>query len=142
VDCSSLCRLGLLILPRLCIIYHVCITLFFLSHTCLLGQPNYRLHTIHAIPSLKVLDYNKVTAKERAQASQLTADNTTGTAQTTESDTANAPVELTDDQREQIKQLLAQASSVQEIQEIEASLRKGMLPAMLLNKQAPSAPQT
>ncbi|GKY92647.1 hypothetical protein MPSEU_000234800 [Mayamaea pseudoterrestris] len=112
-------------------------------------RQHYRLYTIHRIPTLKVLDFTKVRASERDRAERL-ASSAAGAAlegdvqqeakQTSTKtfdpgealDDAKAVIiSYTSEQKDQIRELLANASSAKELEEIEAAVRKGVLPEAL-----------
>lgn len=109
------------------------------------GRQHYRLYTIHRIPTLKVLDFTKVKQTERDRAERL-ATSAAGAAlqgdiqqeaaktfMPGESlDEAKAVmISYTAEQKEAIRQLLANASSAKELEEIEAAVRRGVLPEAL-----------
>lgn len=117
----------------------------------------YRLYTIHKLPTLKVLDYSRVKAEERDRAERLAA-SAAGAALAADiqvearqqrvktfvpgesgDEGRSFVVSLTDEQREQMRELLASASSAKEVEEIEASIRRGVLPATLKRKRDEAA---
>lgn len=128
-----------------------CPNLEFLS---LFGNPvtkrqHYRLYAIHRIPSLKTLDFTKVTKSERDKAERL-ANSAAGAAlesdvqQEAKSTTTKTFVpgegesaeesfvtNFTPEQKETIRQMVANAKSPAEIDEIERSVRRGIFPAHL-----------
>jgi hypothetical protein len=116
-----------------------------------LGRQHYRLYTIGHIPSLKVLDLSRITPAERDKSRRL-AQSAAGAA--LESDVQQeaqrtfTPGEgqsaaesfqtlFTADQKEQLRQMVANAKSPQEIEQIEASVQKGIFPSHLLPKRMP-----
>ncbi|CAB9501185.1 U2 small nuclear ribonucleoprotein A [Seminavis robusta] len=130
-----------------------CPKLQFLS---LVGNPvtkrqHYRLYIIHRIPSLKTLDYVKITTSERDRAKRL-ANSAAGAA--LESDVQKEALStktfvpgegesaqetfvtnFTPEQKEQIRQLVANAKSPAEIDEIERSVQRGVFPQHLLDRK-------
>ncbi len=116
------------------------------SHS-ITGRQHYRLYTIQNIPSLKVLDHQKITQTERDRAKRL-AGSAAGAALEsdiqderqktfTPGEGASAEesfvVNFTAEEKEQIRQMVANASSPEEIEEIERSVQRGVLPKNLLN---------
>jgi U2 small nuclear ribonucleoprotein A' len=117
----------------------------------LAGRQYYRLYTIHHIPTLRSLDFSKVTRTERATARRL-AESAAGAAledditknrldnndafevAAGENDAALANA-FTLEQKEQIRELLANATSIQQVEEIENSVKRGLLPAQLQQDQ-------
>ena len=117
----------------------------------LLGRQHYRLYTIQSIPSLKVLDHQRITQTERDRAKRL-AGSAAGAAlesdiqdeagrQNTNTFTpgegASAEesfvVNFTAEEKDQIRQMVANAESPEEIEEIERSVQRGILPKQTLN---------
>jgi hypothetical protein len=117
------------------------------------GRQHYRLYTIKNIPSLKILDYVKISKSERDRAERL-ANSAAGAAleadvrdeQQQQSSSATSktfvPGEgldiqkafkaiFTAEEKEQIRDLVANASSPAEIEEIEQSVKRGVLPLQL-----------
>jgi hypothetical protein len=103
----------------------------------------YRLYTIHHFPSLKCLDYVKIKRAERLQAERL-ANSAAGAA--LESDVQQqvktfTPGESQDGttmvtlfsaaEKEAIRNLLANATSVEQVEAIENSVQRGILPEQL-----------
>jgi predicted DNA-binding protein (UPF0251 family) len=113
------------------------------------------LYTIHHIPSLKCLDCTKIKRTERQRATRL-FQSAAGAAlendvqQQISSDVKTfTPGESTDgmtvltlftvEEREAIRLLLANATSVQEVEAIENSVQRGVLPELLRsNTQEPA----
>eukprot|EP00531_Pseudo-nitzschia_arenysensis_P007782 CAMPEP_0116125388 /NCGR_PEP_ID=MMETSP0329-20121206/5785_1 /TAXON_ID=697910 /ORGANISM="Pseudo-nitzschia arenysensis, Strain B593" /LENGTH=246 /DNA_ID=CAMNT_0003619427 /DNA_START=124 /DNA_END=864 /DNA_ORIENTATION=- len=110
-------------------------------------RQHYRLYTIQSIPSLKVLDHQKITQTERDRAKRL-AGSAAGAALEsdiqderqktfTPGEGASAEesfvVNFTAEEKEQIRQMVANASSPEEIEEIERSVQRGVLPKNLVN---------
>lgn len=112
-------------------------------------RQHYRLYAIHRIPSLKTLDFTKVTKSERDKAERL-ANSAAGAAlesdvqQEAKSTTTKTFVpgegesaeesfvtNFTPEQKETIRQMVANAKSPAEIDEIERSVRRGIFPAHL-----------
>ncbi|KAG7360206.1 leucine rich repeat LRR-containing protein [Nitzschia inconspicua] len=107
-------------------------------------RQHYRLYTIKHIPSLKVLDFERITKTERNRAERL-ANSAAGAA--LESDVQEEGkhaktftpgegksaeesfvVNFTPEEKEQIRQMVANAKSPQEIEEIERSVKRGIFP--------------
>ena len=115
-----------------------------LPNNYIIGRQHYRLYTIQSIPSLKVLDHQRITQTERDRARRL-AGSAAGAAlesdiqveagkQKTftpgegESAEESFAVNFTPEEKEQIRQMVANAESPTEIEEIERSVQRGVLP--------------
>ena len=119
-------------------------------NSCTVEKQHYRLYAIHRIPSLKVLDYVRITASERDRAERL-ANSAAGAAlesdvqQEANQSAANAKTfvpgegesaeeafvtNFTPEQKETIRQMVANAKSPAEIDEIERSVRRGIFPTL------------
>lgn len=110
-----------------------------LLHLSLIGNPvvhqdNYRLYVIHKIPSLRSLDFRKVSRQERLASEKLFASkegrdmkkNVAEEAKTfSVEDRTQANGELTEDQKRQIREAIANANSPAEVDRIERQLRAG-----------------
>lgn len=122
----------------------------FLPNNYIIGRQHYRLYTIQSIPSLKVLDHQRITQTERDRARRL-AGSAAGAAlesdiqveagkQKTftpgegESAEESFAVNFTPEEKEQIRQMVANADSPTEIEEIERSVQRGVLPKMKTKK--------
>ena len=124
------------------------------------GRPHYRLYTIYNIPTLRCLDYIKVKREERVRATKF-AKSSTGAALASDvqqqehalsstSVKTFTPGESTDgttvvtlfsaEEKEAIRNLLANAGSIQEVEAIENAVQKGILPDQLLVLQQQQAP--
>jgi hypothetical protein len=131
-----------------------------LSSTCawlliLIGRQHYRLYAIKHIPSLKTLDYTKITKTERERAERL-ANSAAGAALESDvqaeannnNDTNNTKTfvpgegtsaketfvtSFTKEQKEQIREMVANAKSPAEIEEIERSVKRGIFPMVASN---------
>lgn len=118
------------------------------------GRQHYRLYTIKNIPSLKVLDYVRITKSERDRAERL-ANSAAGAAleadvqgeqQSSSTKTfvpgeglsaeASFTTSFTAEEKAQIRELVANASSPAEIEAIELSVQRGILPPQLQRKRA------
>jgi len=98
---------------------------------------HYRLYIIFKLPSVKVLDFQKVKSKERAEAAKL-FDNEAGAqlvstisqmkAVPTTSVTVPA---LTEEQKQKIQEMIGKASTSEEIQRLDRALRSGKVPKSL-----------
>ena len=93
----------------------------------------YRLFTIYNIPSLKLLDYKKVTKAERDEAEKL-FNSSTGKAILSAVDTVsvssasskkNSKKILTEDQKRQISATIEAAKTAEEIDRIESQIKDG-----------------
>eukprot|EP01034_Spumella_vulgaris_P035931 gene35931-44305_t len=113
-----------------------------LSENVVATKTNYRLYTIHRIPSLKWLDYRKVTKTEReecakyfkssvgktflasiAQEGRTIAE--TGNAGLAAKSTGAAAISLTDEQKALVKAAIEKATTKEEIDHIERQLKTG-----------------
>jgi U2 small nuclear ribonucleoprotein A' len=114
------------------------------------GRQYYRLYTIHHIPTLRSLDYVKVTNSERATAVRL-AESAAGAALEDDIAKNRHPFEaaaeedslasaFTSEQKERIRELLANATNIQQVEEIENSVKRGLLPTQLLLPAAEEPP--
>lgn len=110
-------------------------------------RQHYRLYAIHRIPSLKVLDFAKISTSERDRAERLAnsaagaalesdvqqeAKATTKTFVPGEGESAEESfvTNFTPEQKETIRQMVATAKSPAEIDEIERSVRRGVFPSL------------
>ncbi|XP_010548874.1 PREDICTED: U2 small nuclear ribonucleoprotein A' [Tarenaya hassleriana] len=113
-------------------------------------KPNYRLYVIHKLKSLRVLDFKKVKAKERAEAANLFAtkeaeeevkkvaartitqeevQNASDTAEKQETPKVVAP---TPEQIIAIKAAIVNSQTLEEVARLEQALKSGQLPADLI----------
>lgn len=96
-----------------------------------ISRPNYRLYTIFKIPTLKVLDFQKVKKKEREEASAFFASDVgkaymTAIAQESRNNNSNGtrPVMmLTDEQKALVKAAIEAATTKDDIDRIEKQLK-------------------
>jgi hypothetical protein len=116
-----------------------------------IGRQHYRLYAIKHIPSLKTLDYTKITKTERERAERL-ANSAAGAALESDvqaeanDDTNNTKTfvpgegtsaketfvtSFTKEQKEQIREMVANAKSPTEIEEIERSVKRGIFPTVV-----------
>jgi len=123
------------------------------------GHQYYRLYAIIHIPSLKILDYARIKPAERDRATRLAnsaagaalesdvasermSNNTStsksfvpGEAVDINGDSSGGKsfvaVNFTTEQKDRIRELLANATSVQEVEEMENAVRRGVLPAAM-----------
>ena len=93
------------------------------------ARPHYRAYLIFKCPHLKLLDFQKVTLKERQQATKLfTSDSGKSLLNTLESD-SNAGLEaskqlvLTEDQKQQVRNAIEKVTTREEIDLIELQLK-------------------
>lgn len=116
-------------------------------------RQHYRLYTIQSIPSLKVLDHQRITQTERDRARRLAGSaagaalesdiqDEAGNQNTfTPGEGASAEesfvVNFTAEEKEQIRLLVANAESPEEIEEIERSVQRGVLPKQIIKKPMP-----
>lgn len=113
------------------------------------GRQHYRLYTIGHIPSLKVLDFARITPAERDKARRL-ARSAAGAALESDvqqeaqrtftpgegqSAAESFQTSFTPEQKDQLRAMVANAKSPQEIEQIEASVQKGIFPSHLLPKE-------
>jgi len=98
---------------------------------------HYRLYVIFKLPSVKVLDFQKVKAKERAEAAKL-FDNEAGAQlvstisqmKAVPSTTVTVPA-LTEEQKQKIQEMIGKATTSEEIQRLDRALRSGKVPKSL-----------
>eukprot|EP01033_Poteriospumella_lacustris_P006816 gene6816-4911_t len=112
-------------------------------------KPNYRLFCIYRIPSLKTLDFSKVTRTEREEAKKLFKSSSgkafltlveqekqqltgSSTQRNGQEPKKSAIMDLTDAQKEQVKRAIERASTKEEVDAIEAQLQLGDNPATVL----------
>ena len=104
------------------------------------GRQHYRLYAVHHIPTLKVLDFARVTKSDRDRAQRL-AKSAAGAAleKDVQQEKTFVPGEgrsaeesfatsFTPAQKEEIRQMVANAKSPAEIEEIELSVQRGIFP--------------
>lgn len=121
------------------------------------GRQHYRLYTIKNVPSLKTLDYQKISKTERDRAERLAKSaagaaleaDVQGEEPSTTSKTfipgeglsaeASFTTSFTSEEKEQIRALVANASNPAEIEEIEQSVQRGILPPQLLQQRKRAA---
>ena len=110
----------------------------------MLGRQHYRLYTIQSIPSLKVLDHQRITQTERDRAERLAGSAAGAALESDVQDEAGRQntftpgegssaeesfvVNFTAEEKEQIRQMVTNAKSPEEIEEIERSVKRGLLP--------------
>lgn len=96
-------------------------------------KQHYRLFIIHRIPSLKCLDYRKVSKKERDDAKKLfktpagnaflASIQAEGSSTSQQAQSKPVPIQLTDSQKAQIKRAIERATTKEEIDAIEMQLK-------------------
>ena len=86
---------------------------------------NYRLYLIHLIPSLKVLDYNKIKDIEREESKTLFGDDSLDKINNDHNTTKKTTLSI--EQINEIKELIKNATSLAEMTKLEAMLRKNQL---------------
>ncbi|VVA90639.1 unnamed protein product [Arabis nemorensis] len=115
-------------------------------------KPNYRLYVIHKLKSLRVLDFIKVKAKERAEAAALFSSKeaeeevkkvsqeevrkVSETAEQTETPKVVAP---TQEQILAIKAAIINSQTIEEIARLEQALKFGQVPAGLIIPEKPTS---
>lgn len=131
---------SLLISQHLLLVHY----LFVRQHHGTIGRQHYRLYTIHNIPSLKVLDHQRITQTERGRAKRLASSAAGAALESDVQDEAGKQktftpgegasaeesfvVNFTAEEKEQIRQMVANANSPAEIEEIERSVQRGVFP--------------
>lgn len=110
-------------------------TLAKLEYLSLLGNPvtlkiNYRLYTINRIPSLRSLDFKKISRVEREEAVaffQTEAGKAMMSAISSGVDSSNniKSVVLSDEQKRQVREAITRASTKEEVDLIERQLKEG-----------------
>lgn len=111
------------------------------------GRQHYRLYAIRNIPSLKVLDMTRITPAEREKAQRLArsaagaaletdvqqeaASNHTFTPGEGQSAQESFQTSFTPEQKDMLRDMVANAKSPQEIEQIEKSVQKGVFPSHL-----------
>ena len=94
------------------------------------------MYALHHCPKLKYLDYSKIKPSERATAARW-AQSAAGAALQEDVVKTFVPGEdieqrmFSAEEKEKIRQLLANAATVQEVEEIENAVQRGMLPPQL-----------
>jgi len=94
---------------------------------------HYRLYVIFKLPSVKVLDFQKVKAKERTEAAKL-FDNETGAQLVSSiSQVKIIPAVVavpahTEEEKQKLQEMITKADTNEEIQRIERALRAGKIP--------------
>ncbi len=130
-----------------CFHYPHLLTHIYLDHQST-GRQHYRLYTINKIPTLKVLDFQKVKQSEKDKAQRLarsaagaalesdvqieardsSAKSKTFTPGEGKSAKESFVVNFTSEQKAKIKEMIANASSPMEIERIEECVRRGKFP--------------
>lgn len=115
-------------------------------------RQHYRLYVIHKIPSLKVLDFSKIKPTERKDAARLFS---SAAGKLMEQDVSaertfepgdglpsqNPMANLTDAQKQQVRDAIAGATTAEEVDRIERQLKAGILPAAKFTSQPHTAAQ-
>lgn len=100
------------------------------------NQKHYRLYVIHKIPSLVILDHDRVRAKEREEAAEMFG-TASGQAfmskvqqqgEAMKQEVASEGVALTAEQKQVLAVVLAQATTQAEIERLERMLKAGIVP--------------
>eukprot|EP01120_Amphizonella_sp_Union-15-10_P010511 TRINITY_DN4214_c0_g2_i1.p1 TRINITY_DN4214_c0_g2~~TRINITY_DN4214_c0_g2_i1.p1 ORF type:complete len:240 (+),score=39.73 TRINITY_DN4214_c0_g2_i1:138-857(+) len=102
-------------------------------------KPHYRLYLIHKIPSLRVLDFNKVKMQEREASKKLFSgeEGTKLKDQIAKSATEPGKADsegLSDEMRNRLKEAIKRAKSMVEVSELEHALATGKVPKHLLEQ--------
>jgi len=114
-------------------------------------RQHYRLYTIHKIPSLKSLDFVRITASERDRSERLASSAAGAALESDVQQEANSSMaaggaktftpgegesaqeafvtNFTHEQKEMIRQMVADAKSPAEIDDIERSVKRGVFPS-------------
>mmetsp|Transcript_25830 Transcript_25830/g.39076 ORF Transcript_25830/g.39076 Transcript_25830/m.39076 type:complete len:143 (+) Transcript_25830:640-1068(+) len=114
-----------------------------------IGRQHYRLYVINHIPTLRVLDMQRISRSERDKAQRL-ARSAAGAA--LESDVQlekqgaaktftpgeEKPI-FSKEQKQQLREMVAAAKTPQEIEEIESLAQKGIFPSKLLDNKKRAA---
>lgn len=109
-------------------------------------RPNYRLYVIAKVPSLQVLDFQKISKKERDAAKKMFPPATAGATiapgepeEETKEIGLKAPepvVKPTPEQITALRATIANANTPAEIERLERALRAGIIPEGILSKPA------
>jgi len=98
-------------------------------------KQNYRLYVIHKLPKLTLLDFRKIKQKERLASDKLFGQSEKGKSKIKSKDKEEVteeafvhPSGFTKQQVESIKAAIQNASSMEEVAELERSLASGQLP--------------
>jgi len=102
-------------------------------------QKHYRLYIIYKLPSIKILDFQKVKAKERVEAAKLFDSETGAQLVSTISQIKAVPTtipmpQLTEEQKQKIQEMIGKATTSEEIQRLDRALRSGKVPKSLEKK--------
>jgi len=113
------------------------------------SKPHYRWYVIYKCPALKVLDFKKVSAKEReaataffgGQAGQQYETEILNSRPAAAAGAAAAGVlGLTMEEKQQIRELIAKADTLEEVQRLEQVLQSGKMPKELKRASDASLP--
>jgi len=91
-------------------------------------KQNYRLYVIHKLPKLKLLDFRKIKQKERIASEKLYGTSKQPKAKAKEEEASSHPSGFSHQQVDAIKQAIANASSMEEVADLERSLAAGQIP--------------
>jgi len=89
-------------------------------------KQNYRLYVIHKLPKLKLLDFRKIKQKERIASEKVYG--TSKQPKIKSKEEAPHPSGFSNQQVDSIKNAIANATSMEEVAELERSLASGQLP--------------
>ncbi|KGG51164.1 small nuclear ribonucleoprotein A [Mitosporidium daphniae] len=91
-------------------------------------KPNYRHFLISLIPSLRVLDYCKVTDKERKYVQELLQSGVLSASDSSTAVLVKKQDEYSQQKKERMKAAIAQATSLSEIRHLERAFASGYIP--------------
>jgi len=102
-------------------------------------QKHYRFYVIHKLPSLRILDFLKITSKERKEADKLFSGETGVKLVSTITQTKATPSQpdlstsnlLTNDEKDKLKERIRTATSMEEVQRYERILQSSKIPKSL-----------
>ncbi|XP_065173519.1 U2 small nuclear ribonucleoprotein A'-like [Atheta coriaria] len=116
------------------------LTCLSLLHNPVTAKPHYRLYIIHKFPNLRLLDFRKITLKEKKEAKHLFKSKKGKELQKEIKERANTFVPggevqniakskgLTDDEVEKIREAIAKAASLDEVERLQQLLEVGHIP--------------
>jgi len=104
-------------------------------------QKHYRLYVIHKLPSLRVLDFQKITTKERKEAEKLFTGETGVKLESSLTQIKAIPSQpestsnlLTNEEKDKLRDRIKHATSMEEVQRYERILQSGKIPKTLRNE--------
>jgi len=109
-----------------------------LLHNPVTAKPHYRLYVVYKFPQLRLLDFRKIRTKERDEAKTLFKSKKGKEIQKEISKRAktfvpggtmaNAPKRLSDQEIRKIREAIAKASSLEEVERLQRLLQSGQIP--------------